>query len=336
MKKTLISLATFLFCGIVAAQNQTNYENFLNIQFLILDQVQPLTQAERQQMDSIFYAEYAVPEFQDIAFNMAMSKTLTNLDYYKNYYRNALAKRAYIMYNDDLAFYSEKMGLSGASLDSIKPYLKNRSEEIALSEVCLIAFPDDLFAAKEYFREKYRKNISDVYLKTESKGASYNLGLVLQNREKLQLSDAQIDSIVGAAQVIKQLSKDSVITRKKNNRWLYERAYIMKFLNEGQVAEFSNIRSNDYALSYAHKIWQEAKSYKIDFDYDSVKVVKEVFNYQLNKSKINYIYRDEPKKLAEMENFLYKNSYPKILRQLAVERRKRYIEELDDKENLMF
>jgi hypothetical protein len=211
-----------------------------------------------------------------------------------------------------------------------------RSKEIALWEVCLFAYPDELFTGKQYIRQKYNKSISDVYIKNESRGTSYNLGLVLQNREKLKLSDAQIDSVVTSAQTIKKLSADGVITYKKNNRWLYERNFIMKFLSDEQVGDFAVIRNSNYASTYANKIWQEAKNYHIDFEYDSEEVVKEVFNYQVNKSKIQYIYHGNQKKIQEMENFLYKNSYPKILKHLAVERRKKYIEELEDKENLKF
>jgi len=335
-KKTITFFAMLLFCGVVAAQNQNDNQNFLNTQFLILDQVQPLTQAERQKIDSIFNAEYAVTGFQDVAFNMAMSKTLSNLDYYKSYYRDALAKRAWVLYNDDLTYHRQKMGLKESSLDSIKPYLRERSREIALCEVRFFASSSARDAAKEIIRQQYRNKISSFYIKNESKGASYNLGLVLQNRERLNLSEAQIDSIVAAAQIIKKLSADSVITKKKNNRWLYERKFIMQFLQEEQVSDFVVIRNRDNALSYAQKIWNEAKSLNLNYEYDSVKVVQDVFSYRVNLAKIRYIYHDDKKKMQEMEDFLYKETYPKILRQLGVERRRQQGEEADDKNKLKF
>ena len=333
-RKTMTFLATLLIFGVVAAQNQNDEQDFLNSQFLILDQVQPLTQAEREQITDIFDAEYAISGFRDFAFNMAMSQTLSNLDYYRNYYSDALEKRAWALYNDNLTYHRQKIGES--SLDLIKPLLMERSREFALCELRFFASPSERDAAKEQIRQKYRKEISDVYIKNESKGASYNLGLVLQNRERLKLSETQIDSIVAAAQIIKKLSADSVITKKKNNRWLYERQFIMKFLTEEQVSDFTVIRNSKNALSYAQKIWEEVKSLKLDYEYDSVKVVQKVFNYQVNKSKIKYIYHDNPKKMKEMEDFLYKNSYPAILKQLGVERRKQRIEEAEDKDKITF
>jgi len=333
-RKTITFFVTLLFCGVVTAQNQNDNQNFLNIQFLILDQVQPLTQAERQKIDSIFNVEYAVSGFRDVAFNIAMSRTLSNLDYYKSYYKDALAKRAWILYNDDLIYHRQKMGLKESSIDSIKPHLRERSREIALCEVRFFASSSARDNAKSIIRQKYRDKISGVYIKNESKGASYNLGLVLQNRERLKLSEAQVDSIVAAAQIIKKLSADSIITKQKNNRWLYERKFIMQFLNEEQVADFAVIRNSDNALNYAKKIWEDAKSLKMDYEYDSVKVVQEVFSYRVNVAKIRYIYHDDKKKMQEMEDFLYKETYPKILRQLGVERRRQQAEEADDKNKL--
>jgi hypothetical protein len=87
MLKKLISLfATLLFFGVVAAQNQNDIQEFLNNQFLILEQVQPLTQAERERMESIFHREFADSGNRDIAFNTAMSRTLESLDYYEHYW----------------------------------------------------------------------------------------------------------------------------------------------------------------------------------------------------------------------------------------------------------
>ena len=335
-KTVIIFLVTLLFCGAVTAQNQNDNQSFLNAQFLVLDQVQPLTQAERQKIDSIFNVEYAVSGVRDVAFNMAMSKTLSNLDYYKSYYKDDIAKRAWALYNDDLVYYRKKMELNESSLDLIKPFLRERSRETALCEVRFFASSLARDEAKKIIREKYRDSISSAYIKNESKGASYNLGLVLQNRERLKLSEEQVDSIVDAAQIIKKLSADSVITKKKNNRWLYERQFIMKFLKEEQVGEFAVIRNSDNALSYAQKIWEEAKSLKLDYEYDSVKVVQEVFSYRVNVAKIRYIYHDDKKKMQEMEDFLYKNSYPAILKHLGVERRKQKNEEAEDKNNLKF
>ncbi|MCL2072338.1 MAG: hypothetical protein FWH18_00295 [Marinilabiliaceae bacterium] len=174
MKQTIfVFIATLLFCGVVAAQNQNEHEGFLNAQFLILDEVQPLTQVEREQMKNIFYEEIAESGFRNIAFNIAMSKTLENPDYYLVYFQDEIAKRAWTIYHEDLGYYLEEMELNDSTLESISGHLKERSENLALVEMYFLGIPEDLFAVKEDVKLKYEKQISDVYIRNDSKGASY-------------------------------------------------------------------------------------------------------------------------------------------------------------------
>ena len=337
MKKTLISFfAILLFCGVVAAQNQNENEEFLNAQFLILEQVQPLTQLERERMDSIFQAEFAVFEIRDIAFNIAMNKSLENPEYYTHYYKDEIAKRAYLLYNDDLAYFRHKMRLNENSLESIKPLLKERSEEMALWEVFAFAFSDDFFYSKEAIKDMFDIEISFVYMKNESKGVSYDLGLALQNSLMLNLSEQQIDEIVSASQSIKELIDNEIITDRNNNRWLYEREYIMETLNEVQIGDFAIIRSTDEAARFAVNLWNEGKLYEIEYEGDSIQVLNELFNYQVNKLKIRYIYYHDKVGMQEMLDFWYKEAYPRFLRLLAAELRRRQAEEINDKGELRF
>jgi len=201
-KRIILNFVILLFFGVITAQNQNDNQAFLNAQFLILEQVKPLTPTERQQMESFFHAEFAVSGSQEIAFNMAMSKTLTNLDFYEHYYKETIAKRAQILYNDDLIYHGQKRGLNQTSLDDIMPYLLERSKEIALYELRYFAFPTERSTAIKQIRQKYSNGINDVYIRNEARGASFNLGLVLQNRERLNLTDSQVDSIVAATHKI--------------------------------------------------------------------------------------------------------------------------------------
>jgi hypothetical protein len=333
-RKTISLLAALLFYGVVA-QSQNNQE-FLKNQFLILDEVLPLTQAEREKMDSIFNAEFAVFKIRDIAFNLAISKTLENPDYYIHYYKDEIAKRAYFLYCDDLAYYRKKMKLNESSLASIKSHLKERSEEIALCDVMFFAFPDEFFYSKEAIKKKYDRDISDIYIKNESKGVNYDIGLALQNRKQLNLSEQQIDAFVLAARTVSQLTETEIITEKRNNRWLYEREYIIETLNEEQTSDFAILRSSDEAAKYAIDLWNEAKLYEIEYDRDSIQILNELFSYQINKLKIQYIYYHNKKKMKEMEEFWYKEAYPNFLRLLAVELRRRQAEEINDKGELRF
>ncbi|MCL2072500.1 MAG: hypothetical protein FWH18_01125 [Marinilabiliaceae bacterium] len=335
-KKIIVFIATLLFCGVVAAQNQNEHEEFLNAQFLILEEVQPLTQAERDQMKSIFYEEIAESGIQDFAFNMAMSATLKDIEYYKHYYKDAIAKRAWVLYHEDLFFYEEEMELAESTLESVKPDLKELSEQLALVELYFFATPFDIYDIKADVRFRYEKNISDIYIRSDSKGTSYNLGLVLQNREQLNLSMQQIDAIVDAAQEIKTLSDDGSIDELSNNCWLFEREFIIDALSEEQVSEFVIIRYSDDAAKYAIETWKEGKAYQIEYGNDSIAVLDDLFYYQINKLIIQYIYYDDKEKMKEMLDFWYKEAYPQFLRQLVAERRRREAEEIDEKDYFKF
>ncbi|MCL2073816.1 MAG: hypothetical protein FWH18_07845 [Marinilabiliaceae bacterium] len=180
-----------------------------------------------------------------------------------------------------------------------------------------------------------KKNISDIYIRNDSKGTSYNLGLVLQNRETLSLDAAQIDAIVDAAQNIKELSADGTIDELRNNCWLYEREFIMQILNEEQVGDFAMLRYKDEAVEYTIKMWKEGMSYNIEVE-DSIAVLNQIFHYQVNKIKIQYIYQDDDEQLREMEDFWYREAYPRFLSQLMAERRRRQAEDVDDKDVFRF
>jgi len=337
MKNIKISfLLMLVFSGAITAQSQNDNQEFLNAQFLILDKVQPLTLEERDYMERIFYEEFAISSNQEVAFKMAMSKALKSIEYFESYYSEEIDVRTKELFDEDLVFYSKKMGLDDASLEEIKPHLNVRSRYFAIFEVCLFAYPETIIDAKEEISAMYYKKISDVYIKKELKEASYDFRLLFLYREFLELENEQIDSIVIASQIIKQLTAESVITQKENNSWLYERSFIMEILVEEQVFDFVVFRNADYALNYAEKMWNEGKSYQMESKYDSVQIVKELFGYQTNWAAIQYIYHDEKEKIREKEEFLYEVAYPEFLKQLAVERRKRGTEEDEDLFKLVF
>jgi len=335
MRKNLIVFSVILlFCGVITAQNQN--QEFLNAQFLILDEVQQLMQAERDSMTIIFYEEFSISGIQDIAFNKAMLKTLTNFEYFEHYYSDVVANKKQFLYDYDLVFYSQKMGLDDVSLGIIKPQLSKRAKELAICEACLIAYPELIEDCKEEVIEDYFDEISAVYIENVLKEASNDIRLVLQNRDWLNLSGSQIDSIVVAAQIIKKLTAENIISQKENNCWILEREFILQNLNEHQKSDFAFMRHAYYALNYSNNLWAEGKVYRMDFEYDSVQVLEDLFGYQVKWASLQYIYYDEKEKMKVMEDSLYKDSYPEFLTKLATERRKRNNEEEDDKRNLTF
>ena len=330
-KKIIVLFAMFLFYGALTAQNQ----QFLNAQFLILDQVQPLTQAERVNIGSVFNAEFAISGSQSIAFNLAMLQTLTNFEYFEHYYSDAITARAQVLYNEDLIYYTQTMGLSSIILLKIKQNLLKRARELAICEVCLLAYPDIIDDCKDEIKEDYFDDISVSYISDVIAYSSIDLGLALQYRDWLGLGVAQVDSIFVAVQTINQLTAKGTITEKENNIWLYERDFIMKILDEEQVKDFTFIRHAGYAYNYANTMWNEGKSYKMDSKFDSVKVVTELYYYRANWAFIQYAYRDNKDLLREKEGSLNNYAYPEFLTQLVSERRKRENEE-EDKKRLVF
>lgn len=333
-KKSVIITTAILFAQLVIAQNSNSV--FLQTQIAKLNAIQPLSTLQIQKIDSTYWKELEKIENEQIAFNYTISKMLTNEIYFSQYFQDEIAKRAWVIYQDDINYYQNTVKLSLNSLNEIKPILKTRSEEIALCEVRYFENQTKRNEEKEKISEKYNNQLSAVTLKNKSIGATYNLGLVLENRERLKLSDVQVDSIVSSALQINTLSKNGIITKEKNNRWEYERQYILKFLNEEQVSDFLTIRNLDYAKSYAEKQWKEMQEYNISFEYDSTKTIQEIIVYQLNKEKLKYVYKDEPDKLKELDDYLYKTSYPKALKHLRIEKRKRTSQEATEKNELIF
>lgn len=172
-------------------------------------------------------------------------------------------------------------------------------------------------------RNKYKDKMSAAVMKSNFSALPANLRIVLQNKEELQLSKVQIDSLLKDASAIKRHERKGDISRKKSNRWLYERNSIMKHLTESQVEKFVELRSSDYIYNKAQKIWAELKSNNLGYKYDSAEVIKNVYHYNMDREKIKYLYRDNSKKQVEMDEYLYKNRYPAELKHLQVEKRRR-------------
>jgi hypothetical protein len=288
-KVFIIGLLLSAICVKGQTSEQNHHRAYFNAQIAVLNSIDTLSNAQIQKLDSIFFAEMKKTDSRSVSFNIAMSKTLAKKRFFSRFYSEELAKRAYSLYQDDLNYYRLSMNLSDSSVNAMKPILRRRSREIALNEVIYFANPAKRYAQRDSIRAKYNPEVANITLKKESKGATYNLGLVLENRQRLNLSENQVDSIISAVKKIKKLSKERVITKEKNNRWEYERSYIMQFLTEEQVSDFVVIRSGNYALKFARERWQEMEEYEIAFEYDSL-------NFAFSKNLVNFTKFSQKKK----------------------------------------
>lgn len=334
----LLSLIVFAIYAQSFSQSQNDCKIYFDEKASILDSLKPLS-SEKTKLSNAYWKEINDQQNEKnlpSAFNMAMSKVLSDSIYFKEFFKDEIDNRKRNLYQDDFLYYKENMKLSSKSLDKIKPVLLKRSEELAYTEFRYYGQPNIRYAEKEKIKAKYRPDISTTTMKGDSKGASYNLSLILQNRDKLKLTKLQIDSIVACAQKIKLLAKDGIITKEKNNRWKYERTCIINNLNEEQVNNFVIIRNKEYQLNRAKEVWEEMKKKSISAEYDSIQVINEVYSYNIEKEKIKYMYMDNPEKQKELEDYLYKNSYPAVLKHLSAEKRKNNNPQSEDKNNLQF
>ena len=78
------------------------------------------------------------------------------------------------------------------------------------------------------------------------------------------------------------------------------------------------------------------KKLNITAEYNINQVVIEIYSYNIEKEKIKYMYMDNPEKQKELEDYLYKNSYPVALKHLSAEKRKNNNPQSVDKNNLQF
>jgi hypothetical protein len=124
MKKLFI-LTVFVCCIIqITAQNQPAASKYFNTQMAILDSIKPLTNHERQQIDSIFTAKWQVSENLDFAFHEAMCGILTSAQYFRQYFKNQIAKRSWVILNDDLHYFRQTQKLPESALKQIRPVLR--------------------------------------------------------------------------------------------------------------------------------------------------------------------------------------------------------------------
>ena len=323
-----------LFCGVITAQNQN--QQFLNAQFLILNQIQPLTQDEKDRISDIFNDEFAESNNQAEAFKFAMSCTLEEMEYYESYYSTEISSRALFLYNFDLKYYKRLLQNDETELELIKPILMERSQELALYEMRVFAYPDILLTIKEMIKEKYFESLSAVYLPSVIAEASHDLCLALQLRTRLELEGPQIDSLVFASYAIKQLAVKGIINQRDNNCWIYERDFILDILDDEQATHFAFALYSDYAMDYAHQMWEEGKSFKMTSEYDSVQVIKELHEYRANWALYQYIYRDDKEAMRDTEVAVNKYLYPDFLTQLMAKRRKQEAVEIDYRNYLVF
>lgn len=336
MKKSNLFLVILLFSTrFLYAERDQEVSVYLTSQKLILNKIDSINPETTRMFDSIFWAKWDTHQNTKVAFHEAMCSTLSKSEYYYKYFKEDIEQRAWVILNDDLNYYKNSQKLSESSINSIKPFLEQRSKEIAFIENRYFTNSTNRAEAIKNVQDTYRDKISQITLKNNSSGASYNLGLVLENRKKLKLTEIQVDSIISASLQVLALQQNGVITKEKNNRWEYERKFILKFLNEEQVSDFLSIRNFDYANDFAKKRWKEIEENNIAFEYDSTQVINEIIAYQLNKEKIKYIYKEDSEKQKEMDDYLYKNSYPKALKHLRIEKRKNTNQDVKDKDDLI-
>jgi len=225
MAKKILFFTMFAFCAMyISAQNQNSVNGYLNSQVAVLNNIQPLTTKERQQFDSVFWAKFQEHGQMEIAFHEAMCATLTAEKHFKQYFKDQIEKRAWVILNDDFNYFRQKQKLPENSLEEIKPLLQQRSNETA------------------YYEHRFFTN-----------------------------SKKRADAIAAIA-----------------------------------------------------------------FEYDSTQTVREIIMYQLTKEKIKYVYRENPEKLKELDDYLYKTSYPKALKHLRVEKRKKTGQDAEEKDLLIF
>jgi|GEM_PF-4679837 len=334
MTKKILIFTMSVFCAVcLFAQNQQEANDYLNEQIAVLNGIQALTVQETQQLESAFWARWQEHPRTEIAFQQAMSEVLTNEQHFREYFADQIERRAWIIFNDDLNHFRHRQRLPENSLERIKPILRQRSQETAFYEYRFIADFEKRGEAIAAVRDKHRESLSRVTMRENASGVTHNLRLVLDNREMLGLTDAQVDAIIASAQKIRQLTRDGEITRELNNRWLFEREFIMQHLTSEQVDGFVAIRSHNAAQNFAEHRWREMEERNIAFLYDSAATVNEIIAYQIAREVIQYVYMENPERQQELNDKLDKTSFPIALAHLRVNSPKlRFI--LDNRERL--
>ena len=142
---------------------------------------------------------------------------------------------------------------------------------------------------------------------------NYRLALVTKVQKAMSLTFEQYTAIKK-----KKKELDSILVVNPNfDYWKHERENLQQILNEKQFDIFLNFKNAWTACKEARGAWNELKERGLTEGYDSVRVVREIADYRLERLKLydRYAYSDR-QRYNELAAELYRNFCPNALRKL--------------------
>ena len=127
----LLSLIVFAIYAQSFSQSQNDCKIYFDEKASILDSLKPLS-SEKTKLSNAYWKEINDQQNEKnlpSAFNMEMSKVLSDSIYFKEFFKDEIDNRKRNLYQDDFLYYKENMKLSSKSLDKIKPVLLKRMEK---------------------------------------------------------------------------------------------------------------------------------------------------------------------------------------------------------------
>ena len=316
-KKTLI-FVSLLWTGLfikgpnVYAQTYTldvQAENFYVAQVERIDSIRVMESTVKACLRDYFVSYLLNNADLKWSFQLAMSRVTTYPPYYIVLFKDDIFPQANRKTLVEIRKLRALCHENDSCILKFIPTIRRKNEDLAILDKMYVTNDSILALKKRQVVTRYEMKRKDFIL--SHLHFSKNYDLALKNWRSLKLSDSQIDSIIIYGKEIK-----SYLARNPGyDYWKHERTHLRSLLTESQYDRFLTRKHQPSAYRSAQNNWRILKEHNLVAGMDSVRVVREVTNYHLERSKLFDLYAyDDREKYMILSAELYRNFCPVAVR----------------------
>lgn len=203
---------------------------------------------------------------------------------------------AKILTGDQLSELNTKYTIALDYQTPLKQLIEERETRMSIYN---FIFPEDDLArykAKQKVKKEYLNKQDQALLLSGANATTKNYFLALKFKDRLSLTQIQVDSIVAKAVEVNRLLE----RRPMANVWAHELKTFNAVLSEKQMDSYLAIKNQAKARRNTFTIWKILKDNKMVTDIDSAATVGQLYYYYSNIEKANdlYVANDSLKKSA--------------------------------------
>ena len=166
--------------------------------------------------------------------------------------------------------------------------------------------------------ENYYKNALDkMVLLSGNDVSSPSMAIIFNNRDYLELTQAQTDTILASGvKFWNALKKEP-----RKDLWKQELTLLQNTLNDQQLDKFFTLKNSRIALRDAKTRWEALKTNDLTSDLDSAQAVTQMYSHLLKKMKAADIYAYDSAKKSEAWAAIEQYAPLPMLRYYTVDRK---------------